>query len=95
MINFLLGLTSLQQGIIAIIAFILLLVLTNRLTTWEYIVPKEVQWIDRPQERFGYLRAKARSFFVMKENIMQAYLEVCFFLFNQRAISHLTSLSVQ
>ncbi|KAJ5618090.1 cytochrome P450 [Penicillium hordei] len=75
MIELLLDLTSLQQGIIAVIAVLLFLVLTNRLTTWEYIVPKEVQWIDRPQERFGYLRAKARSFFVMKENIMQAYLE--------------------
>ncbi|KAJ5810971.1 hypothetical protein N7447_010487 [Penicillium robsamsonii] len=75
MIEFLLNLTSLQQVIIAVIAVLLLLVLVNRLTTWEYIVPKEVQWIDRPQEGFGYLRAKARSFSVMKENIMQAYLE--------------------
>ena len=79
MIEFLLNLTLLQEGIIAVISITLFLVLANRLTTWEYIVPKEVQWIDRPQERFGYLRAKARSFFVMKKNIMQAYLEVtCF-----------------
>ncbi|KAJ5519612.1 hypothetical protein N7463_000065 [Penicillium fimorum] len=75
MIEFLLNLTLLQQVVIALIAVLLFIVLVNRLTTWEYIVPKEVQWIDRPQEGFGYLRAKARSFSVMKENIMQAYLE--------------------
>ncbi|RAH82408.1 cytochrome P450 [Aspergillus japonicus CBS 114.51] len=75
MTEVLLNLPLLLKGTLAVIVVLLLLVFTNRLTTWEYIVPKEVQWIDRPPERFGYLRAKARSFFVMKQNVMQAYLE--------------------
>lgn len=78
MIKGLLNLPLLLQGSLAVIVILLLLVLANRLTTWEYIVPKEVQWIDRPPESFGYMRAKARSFFLMKQNIMQAYLEVRF-----------------
>ncbi|KAL4865751.1 hypothetical protein BDV12DRAFT_187935 [Aspergillus spectabilis] len=55
------------------ICYVLFLVLLNKLTTWEYIVPSKLSWIDRRKEPFGYLRAKWRSFFLMKENITEAY----------------------
>ncbi|KAL3444264.1 cytochrome P450 [Aspergillus insuetus] len=51
----------------------LLLTLLNKLTTWEYIVPPNVPWIDRRAEPFSYLRAKWRSFFNMRENITTVY----------------------
>ncbi|KAL6231351.1 cytochrome P450 [Aspergillus navahoensis] len=51
----------------------LLLLLLNKLVTWEHIVPSKISWIDRRSEPFGYLRAKWRSFFNMKENITEAY----------------------
>nr|K0E684.1 RecName: Full=Cytochrome P450 monooxygenase ecdH; AltName: Full=Echinocandin B biosynthetic cluster protein H [Aspergillus rugulosus]AFT91389.1 EcdH [Aspergillus rugulosus] len=56
-----------------VISSTLLLLLLNKLTTWEHIVPSKVPWIDRRSEPFGYLRAKCRSFFNMKENITEAY----------------------
>ncbi|RDW83776.1 cytochrome P450 [Aspergillus mulundensis] len=62
--------TTLLYGVLS---STLLLLLLNRLTTWEYIVPSKVSWIDRRPEPFSYLRAKWRSFFNMKENITQAY----------------------
>ncbi|KAL3470127.1 cytochrome P450 [Aspergillus californicus] len=55
------------------LSLIPLLLLLNKTTTWEHIVPAKIPWIDRRPEPFNYLRAKTRSFFSMKDNINEAY----------------------
>nr|QIW91879.1 P450-2 [Phialomyces arenicola] len=70
-----LDLTSLLYGVIVSVSFVLFLFLINRLTTWEYSIPKEVPWIDRRNEPLSYLRAKARSFTGGKDNVTKAYFE--------------------
>ncbi|RDW69667.1 putative cytochrome P450 monooxygenase [Coleophoma cylindrospora] len=60
-------------GAIGSLLFVILAFSLNRLTTWEYSIPNEVQWIDRRKEAFSYLRAKARSLVRNKENVLEAY----------------------
>ncbi|KAL4884489.1 cytochrome P450 [Aspergillus karnatakaensis] len=58
---------------IALIAPSILIYLLNKLTTWEHIVPPSIRWIDRRPELLSYIRSKARSFFAMRENVIEAY----------------------
>jgi hypothetical protein len=69
--------TNLQLGAVGFVLFVLFAYVLNKLTTWEYSIPKEVQWVDRRKEPFSYLRAKARSLGRSKENALEAYFKVC------------------
>ncbi|EPE34337.1 Cytochrome P450 [Glarea lozoyensis ATCC 20868] len=65
--------TNLQLGAVGVFIFALLAFAFNKLTTWEYSIPKEVQWVDRRTQPFSYLRAKARALARSKENTLEAY----------------------
>ncbi|RDL32352.1 Cytochrome P450 [Venustampulla echinocandica] len=65
--------TNLQYGAIGFVLFVLFAYVLNKLTTWEYSIPNEVQWIDRRKQPLSYLRAKIRSLGRNKENVLEAY----------------------
>jgi hypothetical protein len=68
--------TNLQLGAVGFVLFVLFAYVLNKLTTWEYSIPKEVQWVDRRKQPFSYLLAKARFLGRSKENTLDAYFKV-------------------